>query len=163
MLRVNTISDIFSMAEVLAKQPRPQGPRLTILTNAGGPGVLATDMLIGSGGVLAQLSSDTMAALDQILPPQWSHNNPVDVLGDASPERYAQSLEIAARDPESDGLLVILTPQAMTEPVATAEALKKYASVLLQADPGKLDGRAGGRTGGINSEQGRYSHFRLSG
>jgi acetyltransferase len=127
VLRVNTISDIFSMAEVLAKQPRPQGPRLTILTNAGGPGVLATDMLIGSGGVLAQLSSYTMAALDQILPPQWSHNNPVDVLGDASPERYAQSLEIAARDPESDGLLVILTPQAMTEPAATAEALKKYA------------------------------------
>ena len=126
VLRVNTIGDVFSVAEVLAKQPRPKGPHLTILTNAGGPGVLATDTLISSGGKLTSLSDETMQALNNILPPQWSHNNPVDILGDASPERYAQSLEIAAQDVNSDGLLVILTPQAMTDPTATAETLKQY-------------------------------------
>jgi len=127
VLRVDTIGEIFSMAEVLSKQPRPKGPHLTILTNAGGPGVLAVDSLIMRGGKLADISSDAMEKFNQILPPQWSHNNPVDILGDASPERYAQSLEVAAGDENSDGLLVILTPQAMTDPTATAEALKDYA------------------------------------
>ncbi len=126
-LRVNSIADLFHMAEVLAKQPRPQGPRLTILTNAGGPGVIASDALIMNNGELAEISAETMSALDHLLPPQWSHNNPIDILGDASPERYAQSLEIAAKDPNSDGLLVILTPQAMTDPTETAEKLKLYA------------------------------------
>jgi acetyltransferase len=126
VLRINSISEVFSVAEVLAKQPRPQGPRLTILTNAGGPGVLAADNLIASGGQLAGLSAETLEALNASLPPQWSHNNPVDILGDASPERYARSLEITAQDANSDGLLVILTPQAMTDPTATAEALKPY-------------------------------------
>jgi acetyltransferase len=126
VLRVNTIGEVFSVAEVLAKQPRPKGPCLTILTNAGGPGVLAADNLISSGGQLTELSAETMKALNESLPPQWSHNNPVDILGDASPERYAQSLEITAQDPNSDGLLVVLTPQAMTDPTATAEALKPY-------------------------------------
>lgn len=125
VLRVDTIDGLFSMAEVLAKQPRPTGPRLTIVTNAGGPGVLATDALITSGGELAELSEETMSALNDILPGPWSHNNPVDILGDAPPERYAQALEIAAKDPNSDGLLVILTPQAMTAPTQTAQALKK--------------------------------------
>jgi acetyltransferase len=115
------------MAEVLSKQPRPKGPNLTILTNAGGPGVLAVDALITSGGKLAELSAKTMKKFNEILPPQWSHNNPVDILGDASPERYAQALEVAAGDANSDGLLVVLTPQAMTDPTATAEALKDYA------------------------------------
>ena len=126
VLRVNTIGEVFSVAEVLAKQPRPKGPGLTILTNAGGPGVLATDNLISSGGQLTELSAETMKALNESLPPQWSRNNPVDILGDASPERYARSLEITAQDPNSDGLLVILTPQAMTDPTATAAALKPY-------------------------------------
>ena len=127
VLRVNTIGEIFSMAEVLSKQPRPKGPNLTILTNAGGPGVLAVDALLTSGGQLAEISPKAMQQFNEILPPQWSHNNPVDILGDASPERYAQSLEVAAQDENSDGLLVVLTPQAMTDPTATAEALKKYA------------------------------------
>ena len=124
VLRVDTIAELFYMAGVLAKQPRPAGPRLTILTNAGGPGVLATDALIGSRGELAALSDATYQALDRLLPPHWSHNNPVDILGDASPERYAQALAIAAADENSDGLLVILTPQAMTDPTRTAEVLK---------------------------------------
>jgi len=129
VLRVDSISELFDMAEVLAKQPRPKGPRLTIVTNAGGPSVIATDMLIGSGAQLAELSPETMAAFNAILPPTWSHNNPVDIIGDAKPELYAKSLEIAAKDPNTDGMLVILTPQAMTDPTATAECLKAYAHI----------------------------------
>jgi acetyltransferase len=127
VLRVETISELFDMAEVLAKQPRPKGPRLTIVTNAGGPGVLATDMLIGSGGQLAELTPATMAAFNEILPPTWSHNNPVDIIGDAGPELYAKAVDIAVQDPNTDGLLIILTPQAMTDATATAEQLKPYA------------------------------------
>ncbi|WP_413173509.1 acetate--CoA ligase alpha subunit [Anabaena azotica] len=129
VLRVNSISDLFDMSEVLAKQPRPQGSKLTILTNAGGPGVLATDTLIESGGELAQISEEVINSLNEILPPQWSHNNPIDILGDADPQRYTKALEIAAKDPNSDGLLVILTPQAMTDPTQTAELLKPYAQM----------------------------------
>ncbi len=129
VLRVANIADVFYMAEVLSKQPRPAGPRLTILTNAGGPGVLATDALIQNGGELAAISDATMGELNTFLPPQWSHNNPVDVLGDALPDRYAKTLEIAARDENSDGLLVILTPQDMTDATGTAEALRKYAKI----------------------------------
>jgi acetyltransferase len=129
VLRVEQISELFDMAEVLAKQPRPKGPRLTIVTNAGGPGVLATDALIGSGAQLSELSAETMEAFNKILPPTWSHNNPVDIIGDAKPELYAKSLEIAAKDPNTDGMMVILTPQAMTDPTATAECLKAYANI----------------------------------
>ncbi|HLG61948.1 MAG TPA: bifunctional acetate--CoA ligase family protein/GNAT family N-acetyltransferase [Ktedonosporobacter sp.] len=128
VLSVNRIDELFSMADVLAKQPRPRGPHLTILTNAGGPGVLATDALLTTGGTLAELSPQTLTALDRVLPAHWSHANPVDILGDADPERYAKALEIAAQDPNSDGLLVILTPQAMTDPTLTAEYLKRYAT-----------------------------------
>lgn len=127
VLRVNSISEIFSMAEVLGRQPRPKGPRLTILTNAGGPGVLATDTLLTTGGELAPVSPETMAKLNEFLPAAWSHNNPIDIIGDASPQRYAKALEVAAQDENSDGLLVILTPQAMTDPTETAELLKAYA------------------------------------
>ncbi len=130
VLRVNTIDDLFNMAEVLAKQPRPKGKRLTILTNAGGPGVLATDALITEKGELAQLSPQTVESLNQLLPPHWSHSNPIDILGDAQPERYAKALEIAAADPNSDGLLVVLTPQAMSDPTQTAEQLKFMADKL---------------------------------
>jgi len=127
VLRVNNIADLFYMAEVLSKQPSPRGPRLTIVTNAGGPGVLATDALIMGGGELAELTPATMEAYNAVLPATWSHNNPVDIIGDASPERYAKALEIAANDPNSDGMLVILTPQAMTDPTQIAEQLKPLA------------------------------------
>ncbi|MUG97605.1 GNAT family N-acetyltransferase [Scytonema sp. UIC 10036] len=130
VLRVNSIADLFDMAEVLAKQPRPKGPRLTIITNAGGPGVLATDALIGSGGELADLSLDTHTALEKILPPHGSHCNPIDILGDADPERYIKALEIAAGDRKSDGLLVILTPQAMTDPSQTAKQFQASVETL---------------------------------
>ncbi|WP_460204986.1 bifunctional acetate--CoA ligase family protein/GNAT family N-acetyltransferase [Scytonema sp. NUACC21] len=130
VLRVNSISDLFDMAEVLAKQPRPKGPRLTIITNAGGPGVLATDALIGGGGELAELSTETHIALEKILPAHGSHSNPIDILGDADPERYIKALEIAAGDRNSDGLLVILTPQAMTDPSQTAKQFQSCVETL---------------------------------
>jgi acetyltransferase len=130
VLRVNSIADVFYMSEVLGKQPRPRGPRLCILTNAGGPGVLATDALIGEGGELAELSPESMKAFDEILPAAWSHNNPVDILGDAEPERYSKSLEIAAKDPSIDGMLIIMTPQGMTDPTRIAENLKPMAETL---------------------------------
>ena len=129
VLRVSSISDLFYMAEVLAKQPRPNGPRLTILTNAGGPGVLAADSLLLGGGELTEIAPETMAQLNMLLPPSWSHNNPIDVLGDADPERYAKCLQVAAKDPNSDGLLVVLTPQAMTDATQIAQALKPLANL----------------------------------
>jgi acetyltransferase len=132
VLRVDTIAELFHMAEVLGKQPRPKGPNLTIITNAGGPGVLATDMLIGSGGQLTELSTETFKAYNDMLPPHWSRNNPVDILGDAAPQTYAKAVDIAAKDPNCDGVLVILTPQAMTDPTGTAEQIKPFA---------KLDGK----------------------
>jgi acetyltransferase len=129
VLRVRRISDLFYMAEVLAKQPRPKGPRLVIVTNAGGPGVLATDALIGEGGELAELSAETIAALDGVLPRHWSHHNPVDIIGDAPPERFAQTLEIVKKDPGVDGLLVSLTPQGMTSPSEVAERMRPFAKI----------------------------------
>jgi acetyltransferase len=127
VLRVHNIADLFYMAEVLSRQPRPKGPRLTILTNAGGPGVLATDSLVANGGVLAELSPESLRRLDEFLPAHWSHNNPIDVLADTDSERYARALEIASQDPNSDGLLVILVPQAMADPSQVAERMKPYA------------------------------------
>lgn len=132
VLRVHNIADLFYMAEVLSKQPRPKGPRLTIVTNAGGPAVLATDALIASGGQLPVLSVESLQALDQCLPPHWSHNNPIDILGDADSGRYEKALAIASQDPNSDGLLVILAPQGMTDPSQVAQGLKAHAHL-----PGK--------------------------
>ncbi len=123
VLRVDSIADLFNMAEVLSKQPRPRGPRLSIVTNAGGPGVLATDALITSGGELAPISDAAMEQYNKLLPAAWSHNNPIDILGDADAGRYAEAIKIAADNPDSDGTLVILTPQAMTNPTETARAL----------------------------------------
>jgi acetyltransferase len=129
VLRVDSISELFMVSEILAKQPRPAGRRLSIVTNAGGPGVLATDALIGGGGELTELTPETMERLNEVLPAVWSHNNPIDIIGDAPPDRYAKALEVAAADPDTDGLLVILTPQAMTDPTATARALVQYARI----------------------------------
>ena len=127
VLRVQSISDVFHMAEVLSKQPRPSGPRLMILTNAGGPAVLATDALIARGGELAPLSEESRREFDALLPPHWSHGNPIDILGDADPERYERALEIAINDPGSDGLLAILAPQGMTNPASVAERVSRHA------------------------------------
>jgi len=127
VLRVPNIADLFYMTEVLGKQPRPKGPKLTIVTNAGGPGVLATDTLVANGGELAKLSDATLQKLNEFLPEHWSHANPIDVLGDADAERYAKAIETAAQDPNSDGMLAILTPQGMTSATEIADRLKPYA------------------------------------
>ncbi len=126
ILRVHNIADLFYMAETLSKQPRPTGPRLTIVTNAGGPAVLATDALVANGGQLATPSEESLRSLNQFLPRHWSHNNPIDILGDADAKRYAKALEIASKDPNSDGLLVILAPQGMTDPSEVAERLQPF-------------------------------------
>jgi acetyltransferase len=129
VLRVETIEDLFELADVVAKQPIPRGPRLCIVTNAGGPGALAADMLVRTGGQLSPLSPEDRAALDRLLPATWSHGNPIDILGDADASRYAGAVELAVRAPNSDGVLVILTPQAMTNALATADSIRPFARI----------------------------------
>jgi acetyltransferase len=128
VLRVNSIEELFDLAEALDKQPRPSGPRLTILTNAGGPAVLATDALLSEGGKLAELSGETLAKLDHLLPAHSSHHNPVDILGDAGPERYAEAFQIVAHAPETDGVLAILAPTGLADPTVIAEKLVPFAN-----------------------------------
>jgi acetyltransferase len=127
VLRVQNIADLFYMAEVLSKQPRPRGPHLSIVTNAGGPGVLATDALMASGGELTVLSPDSVHALDTFLSPHWSRSNPVDVLADADAERFVKAVDIVSKDPGSDGLLVIIAPQGLADPTQVAMQMKQYA------------------------------------
>lgn len=130
VLRVDTIEELFDVAEVLSKQPLPRGPRLAIVTNAGGPGALAVDALVGRGGEVAELGGETLARLDDLLPPHWSHGDPVDVLGDADADRFASALRIVSADPDVDGLLGVLTPQAMTDPAAVAEKIAPLSGEL---------------------------------
>lgn len=126
VLRVNSISELFGMASVLAKQPRPTGPRLTIITNAGGPAVLATDATVLNHAELTPLKKPMIEELNQVLPAAWSHSNPIDILGDADAKRYVDTLNIVAKDPDTDGILVILSPQDMTDPVGTAQNIKAF-------------------------------------
>ena len=130
VLRVDTIEELFDMAEVLAKQPLPTGRRLAIVTNAGGPGALATDALVLGHGELAELAAKTMGDLNALLPLHWSHHNPVDVLGDADAARFAQALRIVAGDAAVDGVLAILTPQAMTKPTHIAREVAEIAGQI---------------------------------
>lgn len=123
VLRVNTVEELFDCAETLAKQEIPKGNRIAVLTNAGGPGVIATDAIIDKAGKIAELSSDTMKKLNGVLPAAWSRSNPVDVLGDADETRYKAAMEIVLQDPNVDGILVILTPQSMTNSEAVAKAI----------------------------------------
>src|SRR5262245_16109262 len=121
--RVFSIDDMFDCAQLLARRQVPRGPRLAIITNAGGPGVMATDALIAGRGTLALLADATRDALSAVLPASWSHGNPVDVLGDATPGRFAAAVGLVLGDPGVDAVIVILTPQAMTDPTGTAGQL----------------------------------------
>ncbi|NOG55657.1 MAG: bifunctional acetate--CoA ligase family protein/GNAT family N-acetyltransferase [Planctomycetes bacterium] len=125
IVRISEIDEMFDCAELLAHHKPPTGSRLAILTNAGGPGVMATDALLARHGTLAKLSDDTIASLNDILPPYWSHGNPIDVLGDAPPERIAESARLVLDDDGVDAVLVILAPQAMTDPTEAARAVAK--------------------------------------
>jgi acetyltransferase len=121
--RVDDIGEIFDCAELIGRNKIPLGSRLGIITNAGGPGVMATDALIAAKGTLAKLSDETIAKLNDALPSSWSHGNPVDVLGDANSKRIEKAAQLVVADPNVDALLVILTPQAMTHPTAAARAV----------------------------------------
>jgi acetyltransferase len=123
MLRVLTLDEMFAALETLSHGRTLTGDRLAVLTNGGGLGVLATDALIGKGGRLAVLDPSTLAALDQILPPTWSHGNPVDILGDAPGARYAAALERIVLDREIDGCLILNCPQAVASSVEAADAV----------------------------------------
>jgi acetyltransferase len=123
MVRVKEISELFNCSSILAKQPRPTGPNLAIITNAGGPGVLATDAIIEKGGKLASLSKETLDKLDNILPSYWSKSNPIDIIGDADEKKYQQVIEICIGDPSIDSLLILCVPQVMANPNILAEKI----------------------------------------
>ena len=125
VIRVDSIEELFDTAELLSKTASapPKGANLAVLTNAGGPAALATDSLIRSGGRLCQLNESTIQTLNTLLPAHWSHGNPIDILGDADADRYANSLRTILADPHTNGALVILTPQSMTQSLATAQAI----------------------------------------
>ena len=117
IVRVSEIADLFNSAEVLGSQPLPKGPRLAIITNAGGPGVMATDALIAHSGKLASLSQKSLDTLNGVLPPFWSKGNPIDVLGDAKADRYKAALQACLNDENIDGILIIFTQQAVSEAI----------------------------------------------
>lgn len=129
VVRVDTIAELFYLSEALDKQPRPRGANLTVVTNAGGPAVLATDALLAHGGRLTVLSPGAVDQLNTVLPRHWSHQNPIDIIGDAGPERYVKTVEIIAKDAATDGLLLILAPTGLTDPAAVAEQLTPYAKL----------------------------------
>lgn len=121
IVRVKKIGDLFNCASILAKQPRPTGPNLAIITNAGGPGVLATDAIIENGGKLATLSQETIDELNTFLPKHWSKGNPIDIIGDSDEDVYRKTIEVCLKDRNIDGLLVITVPQVMANPKRLAE------------------------------------------
>jgi len=123
VVRVMTIEQLFSAAQLLASQYKVSGNRLAIITNGGGLGVMAVDRAIDLGVSLADLSRQTISQLNKVLPSHWSQANPVDILGDAIPQRYQETLEICLDDEQVDGVLVMLSPQAMTDSTGCAEAI----------------------------------------
>ena len=130
ILRADSMEALFDMALAIGYQPPLAGERIAIITNAGGPGILATDALERAGLVIARFEIETIQALEQYLPDAASAANPVDVLGDARADRYRFALNTVARDPNADGILVVLTPQAMTEIDETAQAVGEIAADL---------------------------------
>lgn len=127
MARVLNVGGIFGCAELIGRKKVPRGPRLGIVSNAGGPGVMAVDALMAGNGMLAELSEESIRALDECLPGFWSGANPVDILGDAGTKRYEKASSIVLADKGTDALLVILTPQAMTKPDGVARSVAKLA------------------------------------
>jgi acetyltransferase len=126
IVRVNTIEDFFDCAELLDKQPRPSGKRMVVITNSGGPGVMAADAIATHGLELTSLEQETLDRLNGMLPSYWSHGNPIDILGDATPKRYTDVVGCCFKATEVDGMLVILNPQAMTDPSDIAVVLAEH-------------------------------------
>ena len=127
VVRITEMGDMFDCAELLGRNKIPKGPRLAIITNAGGPGVMATDALLTLNGTLAEPSEETIEQLNKVLPAAWSHSNPFDVLGDASPERFAETVDIVLKDKNVDAALIVFTPQAVSSPTETAKAVVEIA------------------------------------
>ncbi|WP_020558641.1 GNAT family N-acetyltransferase [Thiofilum flexile] len=125
VVRVNTITQLFAAAEILASGMRVQQNRLAIVSNGGGPGVMATDRAVELGIRLAPLEPSLITALNKVLPKQWPHNNPIDILSDATPERYEAVLKLCLANDSIDGVLAMLTPQALTDPRGIAEVLAR--------------------------------------
>jgi acetyltransferase len=123
IVRVKGINDLFNCVEALTTQPNPKGTSLTIITNAGGPAILATDRLIARGGKLTQLTAETTQALKSVLPPYCSITNPVDVYEEAASDRFRKVLEICLKDSNSEGFLVLYTPQGATDPLSLAATI----------------------------------------
>ena len=123
IVRVETMIDLFNCAEALAMQPNPTGPNLTIITNAGGPSIMAADQLIAKGGKLSQLSQETMKCLRNILPPYCCTANPIDILEEGTPSRFKDVMELCLKDQNSNGFLLIYAPQAASDPSAVAKAV----------------------------------------
>ena len=130
VLRVNSITDLFSMAEILEKQPLPKGRNLAIITNAGGPGDLATNALTEEGGRLAGLSGDTVEKLNEFLPAHWSHGNPIVGLGDDLSGIYAKTIQVVATDPAVHGILAVLTPRPTVDSTKVAETVTELSADL---------------------------------
>jgi acetyltransferase len=143
IVRVEAIRDLFNCAEALAMQPHPTGSNLTIITNAGGPAIMATDNLIEKGGKLSQLSTSTVQTLKNILPQYCSIANPIDLYEEATTERFKNVMEISLKDPNSSGFLIIYTPQGATKPIALAktivELVKQIKKPVLTAFIGEDD------------------------
>ena len=148
IVRVKTFEELFDCTALIAKQPRPKGPALAIITNAGGPGVMATDVLCDYGAEPAELSLKTIGKLDEILPSHWSHGNPIDTLGDASPEIFRKVVRVCLDAVEINGLLIILSPQALDDPTDVAATI---AGIL----PGKTFPVFTAWIGGTDMERGR--------
>jgi acetyltransferase len=123
IVRVKTFEELFDCAEFISKQPKPIGNGLAIVTNSGGPGVMAADSLSDYGVEPVSLKPETISRLDDILPHCWSRSNPVDILGDASAQRYQKTVEILLEDGSINGMLIMFSPQAMSDPAEVAESL----------------------------------------
>ena len=130
MLRVYSIDDLFDAVETLGRAKPLKGDRLSILTNGGGPGVMATDTAVARGARIARLSNETLQQLDQVLPATWSKGNPVDIIGDAPAKRYTDALQILAGDAETDAVLLIHAPTAIAPSETIAQALAPVVTKL---------------------------------
>ncbi len=131
-VHVDEIENLFNCASVLDSRYLPAGPRLAIITNAGGPGVMATDSVIDNEGEMAELSEDLELALEKFLPPYWSRGNPIDILGDADAERYVKTIKACISNPNIDGIIVIFTPQGAAQSTDLAEKVIKIAERKLR-------------------------------
>lgn len=143
VLRVNSVEGLFNVALGFAYQPVPKGPRVAIVTNAGGPGIMATDACVRYGLEMAEISSETKDALKPVLPPTANFSNPIDVIGDAQQDRYEHAMNCVLNDPNVDSAIVVLTPQAMTDIDGTANAIvrmkEKSAKTMLACFMGSVD------------------------